>query len=416
MQMQHPEGLWEQEGYGTILAFKEGNVALYDLTKKHCYKTSDVSFEAFIDQFGPLKSLTVQKDRMVLISPTTVYNFRRIRSLPNTLLAPETVLTPRQHYDLLWQTFEENYAFFKERNVNWKTTGAKMHVALERGEKTLWECIEDSLLPLNDNHVSATMGENSLESSKANALTNRTEKATRLELLSTLTSGSLFREPLIRLCNNRVGYGLLPSGVAYLVVFSMGGFAPNAPTLAEEHVTLASGLDVAFAYFGNASGLILDLRSNSGGYDSVSLHIVSRFIAKNTAQGTPIMKKRYFYRDKKSVWQTIRAFPVNPNAQIFTGRIAVLTSQNTISAGETCALSLQCLPQVTLIGQPTQGVFSDALEKHLPDGLTFTLSNEIYGDLSGKCPEVHGVQPKIVTKFVDPLKNDILLADKILSS
>jgi carboxyl-terminal processing protease len=48
---------------------------------------------------------------------------------------------------------------------------------------------------------------------------------------------------------------------------------------------------------------------------------------------------------------------------------------------------------ITRIGSNTEGIFSDVLEKKLPNGWTLNLSNEIYQDISGTCFESIGIPP-----------------------
>lgn len=55
------------------------------------------------------------------------------------------------------------------------------------------------------------------------------------------------------------------------------------------------------------------------------------------------------------------------------------------------------LPNVTRIGTPTYGVLSDMLEKHLPNGWSFSLSNEVYLAVDGKLYEGLGIPPMRLT-------------------
>ena len=66
---------------------------------------------------------------------------------------------------------------------------------------------------------------------------------------------------------------------------------------------------------------------------------------------------------------------------------------------------MKSLPQITLIGENSNGVFSNKLGKALLNGWDFTLSNEVFYDVGGINYEVVGVQPhEKVTIF---LLNDI---------
>ncbi len=58
---------------------------------------------------------------------------------------------------------------------------------------------------------------------------------------------------------------------------------------------------------------------------------------------------------------------------------------------------MMALPHVTRVGQPTLGIFSDDLAKHLPNGWITSLSNEIYTAPDGSLYEGDGIPPQIVT-------------------
>ena len=49
------------------------------------------------------------------------------------------------------------------------------------------------------------------------------------------------------------------------------------------------------------------------------------------------------------------------------------------------------LPHVTIIGEPTNGIFSNMLEKKLPNGWKYTLSFQVYYAADKKCYEGKGI-------------------------
>jgi carboxyl-terminal processing protease len=61
---------------------------------------------------------------------------------------------------------------------------------------------------------------------------------------------------------------------------------------------------------------------------------------------------------------------------------------------------MRALPQVTHLGQPTSGAFSQILEKELPNGWTIGLSNYIAADHNGNVWEGRGVRPEISVPVV----------------
>jgi C-terminal processing protease CtpA/Prc len=74
----------------------------------------------------------------------------------------------------------------------------------------------------------------------------------------------------------------------------------------------------------------------------------------------------------------------------------LLIGPETISGGETFAMALMGrAPRVTLVGENTQGVFSDVWGRKLPNGWTFGVPTELYLTRSGKSFDAEGVPPAI---------------------
>jgi len=75
----------------------------------------------------------------------------------------------------------------------------------------------------------------------------------------------------------------------------------------------------------------------------------------------------------------------------FRGPVAILTGPITMSAAETFIQALMGRPGVTRIGESTQGVFCDSLDRHLPNRWTFNLPNAIYLTGDGRVFDVTGI-------------------------
>ena len=135
--------------------------------------------------------------------------------------------------------------------------------------------------------------------------------------------------------------------------------------------------------------MILDLRFNEGGWDGVSLALASRFADQKRLAYTKRARKG-------NDFTAPRSFHVEPaGAQHFSGKVILLTSRFTVSAAEVFVLAMRTLPNVTLAGETTAGALSDMLERHLPNGWTVSLSNEVYTAADGKVYEHLGLSPEI---------------------
>ena len=84
------------------------------------------------------------------------------------------------------------------------------------------------------------------------------------------------------------------------------------------------------------------------------------------------------------------ATDARPNGT-FTGPICLLTHGASYSAADAFAMVMTELPHVTIIGEPTNGIFSNMLEKKLPNGWKYTLSFQVYYAADKKCYEGKGI-------------------------
>ncbi|HEY1014248.1 MAG TPA: S41 family peptidase, partial [Herpetosiphonaceae bacterium] len=201
--------------------------------------------------------------------------------------------------------------------------------------------------------------------------------------------------------NERLWYGRLASGAGYLAVLQMGGFAEDEEAgLADELAALDAGLDQALAALDGASAMIIDLRYNPGGDDAFGLAIANRFADRRR----PAFSKQAFQRGELTPAYDVELEPAA--GRRFAGPVAVLAGPLTTSAAEATCLMFRALPHARLVGAPTRGILSDALEKRLPNGWEFTLSNEIYRSPAGEAFEGAGVPPHVATAAGPPASVD----------
>ena len=139
----------------------------------------------------------------------------------------------------------------------------------------------------------------------------------------------------------------------------------------------------------HTEALVLDLRFNHGGQDQVALDIISYF---NTKKQISFTKKA---RRSNGSYTPAQEIYLEASNAAYTKPVILLTSQQTASAAEILVLSSLSLPNITRLGSPTRGIFSDELTKRLPNGWSFGLSNEVYLDLKGINYESLGISPNL---------------------
>ena len=84
-------------------------------------------------------------------------------------------------------------------------------------------------------------------------------------------------------------------------------------------------------------------------------------------------------------------FKIIPSKNHFNGNVYLLTSHFTASAAEILVLASLSNTNFKRIGATTEGIFSSTLDKKLPNGWKYELSNEVYQDLNGENYENVGI-------------------------
>jgi len=120
--------------------------------------------------------------------------------------------------------------------------------------------------------------------------------------------------------------------------------------------------------------------------DSLRLNVLSYLTDKRIFAYTKKARYGKGYTRKQVIY-------VDPEPVNYTKPVYILTSYQTASASETFILGTMNLPEVRRIGSNTEGVFSDVLDKRLPNGWKYGLSNEIYESADSISFEVVGIKP-----------------------
>lgn len=174
------------------------------------------------------------------------------------------------------------------------------------------------------------------------------------------------------------------AGLGYLAIDAMTGFDAADDNTAQLDA-LDAALDQALSDLEGIGGLIIDVRRNGGGQDFLALAVAGRF----AANATLAYRKQARLGDARTASVDVWVEP--RGARQFLGPVALLTSASTVSAAEVFTLAMRALPQVTLIGEATQGALSDQLQARLSNGWAFSLANEYYLTPEGEWYEGLGI-------------------------
>ena len=144
--------------------------------------------------------------------------------------------------------------------------------------------------------------------------------------------------------------------------------------------------------------IVVDVRSNGGGWDAVSLEMASFFAGPRAIAWTEQVRNgpaHDAFTPPEAVY--VAAAP----EAAFTGPIAVLTSGGTFSAAETFVLAMMARDDVVRIGEPTSGHLSDLIEAKLLNRWRVTYSGERYVAADGELYEGRGIPVDLEVPF-DP--------------
>ncbi len=436
------KGFWQQDGYGSLLVVGDSTIKEYETSSKHCLLTNEYDFPDF-----PLFPTTVKvnRERSQFYSRPDLtihsYAYNLIADLPDACRYGITKKTrdPLANFEVFWAIFNENYAYFKERNVDWLGAYDENLWRVEQLGETkedqlaLFEIFSSMIMQLDrDGHAgieyidsddpSTTIvrdaasyrefGER-LRSEFSKAYSENELRALFESYSDYFDDFGAFKEYMLinvffanlsrkdaeivksymtqkslqEAANGQINWGVMEGNIGYIQILSMGGFSTDSEASVEEFL---ASLEIEMSHivneFRDTDSVILDVRLNGGGLDLIGLEIAKYFYDRPR---TVFRKKaRSEDRDANKVNIRIKPAPIS-----YIKPIYLLTSSVTASAAEIFTLAMKELPYVRLVGEPTNGIFSDVLVKTLPNGWTVDVSNEIYADHQGISYEYVGVVP-----------------------
>ncbi|MGY3088679.1 carboxyl-terminal processing protease [Hymenobacter sp. UYAg731] len=331
---------------------------------------------------------------------TTVAHAQNPVSYPkDTLLS-----APELNFEVLWHTFEDNYAFFKLRRIDWHQAYRQYRprVTATTPPDSLYAVFSAMLTPFQDNHINLIVpGVKQFKSVKPSrfarefptdslrgrfwAMVDHTLAQNGFGPVQTL--GPDFRgQPLFRYA--------VSAQWAYLRFNRcfVDQEADNKP----DAVALGKLLDTLFPKFAGSRGLIIDVRDNIGGNDEFSFEMAGRFTARPLVGMYKQTRQRgggYEELEKPETWTIAPRGPAP-----YRGRVAVLTNDKTVSAGDVFAMLMRQLPHTQLIGENSRGIYSDMYGFTLPNKWLVSLSNQRYYDARKVCYEGTGTPVGITVK------------------
>lgn len=417
-----PAGIWESSGYGWVLQIDvTGTQHLYHRNGETCVADTpeDPSREV---ELASLYIARTDADGKGFTGFTrnniTRFHFTRLSALPAACAKAASIIDPVANFDYVYQTFAEQYAFFSGRGVDWFRTYERFRPQISPATTPdqLYGVLIAMLETLDDRHV--TLNRPGFEEYRSGlgpvlnsikrdykALPSKQQTgfydyldgrlSVHKQLIKSRYLGSSFESA----GNDQITWGKI-GNIGYLRIDSESGYAASEGYAAEAPV-LAAALDKAFKTFAGTRAVILDLRFNLGGNDGHGLAIASRFTDKPYTAYIKYARDHDGYTPPQPLRVEAAKLP-------YTGPVFALTSNVTVSAGEVLLLALMgrfdvVRANVVRVGETTASVFSDQLAKTMPNGWTFSASNEVYEGIDGKVYETKGISPHVTIENSIPL-------------
>ena len=416
------DGFWQSDGYGLVVRIQDATMTTYQTTSISCVPwwtarrqdQADSSGDAVFNRADAdihLRPGSSSEALLMRDGPSISYvSLRRTRELPPA--CRDTLEnTPLNNYAVFWQTFAEQFALFPVYRTDWAAVDRRYRptVTPTTSPEELFGILRAMILPFHNAHTNinaASIGRHYLGYRPVSDIGRRLQSADSLpiqELLALFSqearrSRAIIESrysagPLRSYVNDMIDFGMLKDSIGYLRILAFDGFTKDG-RFEQGAAALQEALDGVFTGAGRMKGLIIDVRVNTGGADPLALAVASRLAGarylayskrtRNNLSGPPR------FTAPQSVWVDVSTRPG------YRGQVVLLIGPETISGGETFAMALMGrAPRVTLVGENTQGVFSDVWGRKLPNGWTFGVPTELYLTRSGKSFDAEGVPPAI---------------------
>ncbi|MFH8410851.1 S41 family peptidase [Streptomyces sp. NPDC018019] len=412
------EGVWRMDGYGTLVTIEGRQLRTYETTAVSCLPGSVRGTRTGLPGPGGRMVFAVRDGARVTVAPRSDgvarlsiqdnvghRTLHRITRLPSRC-HQRPAQDPRTVFDVFWRTYAENYPFFAAKRTDWAAVRDRYRprVTARTTDDELFAILREMIEPLHDGHTNLSAGPGRVYAGSRPGTTVPTAAFLK-QVDAAITAGLGPGVTRRQWAGGALSYADLPGRLGYLRITSFHGYT-GREDYDSDLAELDRALDAVFTKARTSGaqglrGLVVDLRLNGGGSDRLGLRVASRLT------GRPYLAYRKHARNdpddprKFTPAEPVRVLP--HDGPRYTGPLALLTGPLTISAGETFAQSLLGrTPAPVRIGENTQGVFSDTLDRTLPNGWKFALPNEEFLTADGRTFDGTGIPPTVRTPVFAP--------------
>jgi hypothetical protein len=268
------------------------------------------------------------------------------------LFEPDPADDPVSNFDALWRELDRGYSFFEFKNVNWDSIYHVYRGRVNSGTGTLalFNAMSDMLYTLRDGHVNLEAGFNRSRNWEW-YLDHPDNYDANLIERNYLEDRQWYTGPLIHTIIDSIGY------------LRYGSFGQRFSE---------SQLDLVVARFSPLKGIIIDVRSNGGGFSSMADLLASRFADQSRTAYFSVVKNGPGRNDFSA---PVAVSIIPEGERQFTKPIILLTNRRSYSATTFFVAKMLALPHVRVVGDWTGGGAGTPVGGELPNGWTVRYSS-----------------------------------------
>lgn len=339
---------------------------------------------------------------------------------PASAIKDSLLSMPEKSFEVFWQTFEDNYAFFRLRNIDWNRNykNYRRKVDSTTSDDSLFSILSQMVAPFNDDHINIIIpGKRQFTVEKPSTFLKEFPTESSRDSLWAVVNVTLYKSGFETL--KEIGPDYEGKKLFYYSESKDFGYIRIGRCFVSDATYNDSKVDSELAgkifdsvlqQVGNAKAIILDARTNIGGNDEFAYAIAGRFVTKKTLGHSKQTRKGSYEQ-----FTPLEKWYINPQTnKPFTNPVILITNDQTASAGDVFAVIMKALPQVKIIGENSLGIYSDMYGFELPNKWQVSLSNQRYYSSKMICYEGKGTPVNIHVKNT---KQDIIvMKDPVVST
>lgn len=275
---------------------------------------------------------------------------------------------------------EDRYSYADLRGVDWDARFERFEHELRCAQtaEAFAMAAADLLGAACDMHVSVRTGDVD-DGVMIGSYAPAPQRNVNMRLLGRFV-GDLLRE------SSMVVTGEFEDGIGYIMLSSFtGGRNQLLPALR------------AIERFRDAPGLVIDVRTNGGGDESLARMVAGRFVTE------PVVYARHLWRDPDAAdgFSTMvdRVLMPAEEAEPFAGNVVVLMGEGCMSSCEAFLLMMRAAPRAVLVGDRSMGASGNPWPVGLANGVTVLLPSWRALTAEGEAFEGVGIAPDVLVEL-----------------